>query len=168
MPAPHAPWSRQSDLGTQPMSDEHRRLVEVIDRLHEMNRSGSPRGSLHGVLDELVRAARSQFTQDETRMRSIGYPGLEARRALHRDLDQQLTEIVSACRLAPVPLPPAIFQFLGLWLTANIQRHDTHHDGPRSGSVGKAPRSDPPTRTLHPRSPGRLTSPYRSLSPRRG
>lgn len=118
-------WSDRMSIGNDTLDQDHKALVERLNRFHEVVQGQRGRETLPALFAELRSYTDYHFTTEERLMRLAGYPGLEAHRAMHEGLRQRLMTFESAYQADPdgfAILP--MFDFLADWLMRHILRED--------------------------------------------
>lgn len=116
-------WQDHYLIGHPRIDFEHRIFFDLIASYHESRVAGAPSDKLLRILEEIVLYAKFHFKSEENMMQDLGYPGLEAHRALHLRLTEGLGTKVSAVRLGRHQ-PMDVEAFLVEWFV----NHVTHED----------------------------------------
>lgn len=117
-------WTQRLSVGVAPMDDAHKRLIELMNRLHELCIGGEDKAEIRRALKALGDFTVRHFREEEAYMQSIAFPGLSTHKHIHAKLLAQLGEHVNAFEAHPGPLPNQFFTFLKVWLTAHIMGID--------------------------------------------
>ncbi len=75
-------WSDVLETGIDVIDDQHRRIVEYINELHDARLTGDQQ-KIGGVIDELVDYTVSHFAFEESLMEQAGYPFLAPHKKVH-------------------------------------------------------------------------------------
>jgi len=84
--APLMTWSTALAVGHAEIDDQHRKLIEVANRLNEAMRRGEGRTAIGAVLDELVRYTTFHFEFEESLMKKSNYPDVFRHQGEHKKL----------------------------------------------------------------------------------
>lgn len=106
-------------LKVEPMDAEHRRLIELMNRLQQLylqHASAVDQGKAFAALADFT---QRHFQHEEAYMESVGYPNLAVHRGVHRSLMEKLNEHARQFKQDKV-FTEALFQFLHMWLRAHI------------------------------------------------
>ena len=118
-------WRENMSVGVDAVDDDHRHLVDLLNRLHFLVLAGADRPSVGEVLEELVRYTDYHFDREEKLMEAGNYPGLEEHRACHRDLARRLLEYHKTFEDRPDSFDVAAFyDFLSEWLVVHVLEKD--------------------------------------------
>jgi hemerythrin len=121
-------WDRKYEIGVTRMDDQHRKLIQLMDRLHTESDSHAKREKLLNTLDELGGLTTKHFQEEEQFMASIGYSGLASHHLIHAQLLKTYAEHVAEFRQSSQSkIPSSFFTFLKLWLSAHIMGIDTRY-----------------------------------------
>ncbi len=127
-------WNNNLDIHVKEMNDEHKVLIDLMNRLHDESQAGKPKAVLQKTFLELVNYTRHHFQDEEQYMYSINYPGLPTHRLIHAKLLTQLDEHFEAFKKGDGKVTTAVFDFLKMWLNAHIRGIDIQY-GEHSMSV---------------------------------
>ena len=106
---------RQSDL-------QHKKLVEIINQLHEAMKNGAGQEQLDTVFESLTAYTRIHFADEEQLLEKHGYP-VTNHKALHAHFIEQLQQYQQEFRNG-VLLSLPVMHFLKEWLLTHIQGDD--------------------------------------------
>lgn len=79
-------------LGLPAIDDDHRRLVETVNRIGAEIEEASYALCIE-LFDEIEAAAVEHFRREEEILAGLGYPGLERHRQYHADLVRRVREL---------------------------------------------------------------------------
>ena len=118
-------WTPDLDVGVGEMNDEHKQLIELMNRFHEVAESNAPRADAVKALEELGEFTVKHFRDEEAVMERIGFPGLDPHRRIHKRLLEQLGEHVEKFKQSGQS--GELLMFLKVWLKAHIKGIDTKY-----------------------------------------
>ncbi|KAF1688585.1 bacteriohemerythrin [Pseudoxanthomonas taiwanensis] len=84
-------WQDDLNTGIEVIDDQHRRIVHMINQLHQAQ-TGSSDLVVGEVLDELVDYTLSHFAFEEELMEEAGYPFSAAHRRVHEVFTKRVNE----------------------------------------------------------------------------
>ncbi len=128
-------WSDALATGIAIFDGQHRKLVEMVNRLYAALRAGKSQEVLKSILDELVAYTRTHFGEEERLMQLHRYPELEAHRQAHANLMSRVEDFVTRYQAGSVSLGVDLMSFLKSWLLDHIQKIDRRY-GPFLQSKG--------------------------------
>lgn len=117
-------WTTRLSVGVKPMDEAHKRLIELMNRLHESCAAGDDKAEVRRALKALSDFTVRHFNEEEAYMQSIAFPGLATHKHIHASLIKQLGEHFEAFEAGPGTLSTQFFTFLKVWLTAHIMGID--------------------------------------------
>lgn len=119
-------WTTTMSTGVSELDEEHRRLIEWINRLTAAMKSGNGRQEILEILTFLVRYAEEHFTNEEHCMNRHRCPAAKANRKAHSEFLYMVSEMRDAVErdgptwLSMMQLNAA----LGEWLRSHIMHVD--------------------------------------------
>ena len=117
-------WDSSFMTGLEAVDQQHRRLVELINRFGTAltQASGSSRGHVEAVFSELVDYAKYHFSEEETMMAAVGLDSsyIEFHRAQHAGFIAELFHLRESADPARPESLQAALRFLIHWLVYHI------------------------------------------------
>ena len=117
-------WSDKLSVGDPGIDDEHKTLLELVEKLRNATRSGQGRDEVGQVLDELVSYTVAHFAHEENYMREIDYPDYPQHKAEHERLLAQVRDLQERFRLGSITITVSVSNFLSDWLFYHIAWQD--------------------------------------------
>jgi len=120
-------WTEALSVGVPDLDDDHKTLIDIINRVLAAERDG---GSVKWALGELGAYAKEHFTREEAMMSKAGYPRLDEHRETHRAFNEwlkSLTVVYGSDPSAEYYLAETMREYLSSWLTDHIQEVDTDY-----------------------------------------
>lgn len=130
-------WNETLSVGISQFDAEHKKMIEMINTLHEAMKEGKGREVLGRILEELVAYTRTHFETEEKVMKQNSYPDLAEHQKQHDKLVMEVAKIVKNYHSGNEPLPATVMQFLVDWLTTHINGMDKKY-GPYLKGKGVA------------------------------
>jgi len=127
-------WNDSYSVNVKEMDDQHMKLVEMINQLHDAMKLGKGKEVVGKVLTGLTDYTRRHFTSEENLMRIHGYSGYEAQKKAHDNLISQVADIRKKYSEGSVQSQQVI-SFLKDWLIRHIQGMDQDY-GPHLNGKG--------------------------------
>ena len=118
------PWKEAYSVQIPEIDAQHKRLVEIINRLQDAMLQGQGRTVIDSVLRDLEEYTRYHFTAEEDLMRRHAYPKLLAHEAQHHGLVEKLSRFRADFRAGSITMSVTVMEFLRDWLTHHIMRED--------------------------------------------
>ena len=116
-------WSDNLSVDVKASDDDHKKLVDMLNGLHEGMKSGKGKDVVGKVLDDLVSYTKFHFAREEEFFTKTGYPAVEHKKE-HADLVKQAEALQSRYKSGESALSIETLDFLRDWLTNHIQGTD--------------------------------------------
>jgi len=117
-------WSDDLSVGVQAFDNQHKRLIALINELHDAMAAGKGSTVLGSILSELADYTAYHFKAEEAIFEKYGYPGLGSHRASHDDLTRKVLDFKSQFEAGKAVLSMEIMKFMTDWLTNHILGED--------------------------------------------
>lgn len=117
---PFMEWSEKYELGITKFDDDHKQLVNLLNRTYRSFTDGAKQDEIMMVLDELCDYATYHFSAEEHWMRVNKYPGLPDHIEEHEKFCNRVTEIQKDIHKGRESLSLEVLTFLMNWLTNHI------------------------------------------------
>lgn len=118
------PWKDAYSVSVPEIDAQHRRLVEIINRLQDAMLQGQGRSVIEGVLDDLESYSKSHFVFEEGLLAKHGYPKVATQEVQHRGFMTKLEKFRAEYRGGSITLTVPVMEFLREWLTQHIMQED--------------------------------------------
>lgn len=132
-------WKPEYETGVAVVDEQHRHLVEIINRFDEALQKG--KGSRHAneILNDLTGYTQEHFATEERLMAEAGYPHLKLHQSQHRQLLQKVERFQFEFNAAGRRITAELREFLGYWLVNHILRDDRAFGPSLTGVAAGAP-----------------------------
>jgi hemerythrin len=117
-------WNEQLSVGVPQMDEQHQRLVQLVNQLHDAMGAGQGRDFLHKLLVQLEQYTITHFAAEDQLMQQAGYPDLAPHQAAHEELKRQVAELRQRHAGGESRLTIGVMSFLEKWLTTHIKGTD--------------------------------------------
>ena len=133
-------WSAQYETGDPVIDEQHRNLVEIVNKFEAASRKGKARRILDEILRDLVGYTQEHFTAEEAIMAEAGYDKLKLHKAQHRQLLQKVERFQFEFRSGK-RVSAKMHDFLQYWLMNHIRIDDMAFAAARgtAAAAGDAP-----------------------------
>ncbi|MGA3371228.1 MAG: bacteriohemerythrin [Terracidiphilus sp.] len=136
MGEPFAAWTEELSVGVAALDDDHRKLIAILNELHDGIMAGHKKEVLASVLGHLVDYAKFHFANEEEFFARINYPFAPAHKMEHSNFVNRITNLRERFKSAPVAmLDLELMSFLRNWLVTHIQGSDKQY-GPHLNAKG--------------------------------
>lgn len=127
-------WSQMFSVGVTQFDNEHKKLVDLLNNLHDAMKAGKGNDVIGKTLDGLISYTATHFASEEKLMQQHNYPAFAKHKTEHISLTNQALQIQKDFH-AGKALPSNLLQFLKDWLLKHIGNEDKLY-GPFLNSKG--------------------------------
>ncbi|MDX1487273.1 MAG: bacteriohemerythrin [Acidiferrobacterales bacterium] len=117
-------WSPDLSVGMDFMDADHRKLMELLNELHDLIDPGQLQTAAIDKLDEIIDFAEQHFRLEERLMEESDYEEFEQHRQSHEILLQDIAELRQYLTTGEKSAGPKIMDFLKDWLMHHIAESD--------------------------------------------
>ena len=117
-------WTDNFSVNNLIIDQQHKKLVDLVNQLHDAMKSGKGKEALSSIFDELIRYTKEHFSYEEKLMESKNYPAFISHKKLHSDLTNQVIELKNKFDSGKTSLSIEVQNFLKNWLTNHILDED--------------------------------------------
>ena len=117
-------WSEKYRVGISFADEQHKQLVEIINRLHEALVDRKGRKAVGKVLEDLIRCSRAHFAAEEEVLQGLGYPDVFAHHTEHECLSFAIFEFYQKFMTYELAMTDDALEFLKNWLGEEILDSD--------------------------------------------
>lgn len=128
-------WRDSYSVGVPELDEDHRQLIDIINRVEEAERAGVPVG---WVLTDLAEYAHFHFQQEEDGLKNAGYPRLVEHAKDHEAFVAWLEELAKTYAALPgnATAPTAeVRDYLKSWVITHILGEDMDYKDYLNGSL---------------------------------
>jgi len=120
-------WNEQYSVHVEAMDNQHKRLFELISKLHEAMLTGKGNAELGEVLKGLKEYTTTHFAEEEKYMESFKYSGLVEQKKQHHAFIDKISEYETDLTEKRLGLSIDVLNFLKNWLVHHIQTLDAKY-----------------------------------------
>ena len=131
-------WSPNLSVGVEFMDADHKRMIELINELHEITATRRKEDIL-ATLDELIEVTSGHFQREEHFMRAHDYRWYKLHHRAHEGLLEELAEFRERTAAEDIELGQELTRFLDEWLVSHILESDKHLGGFLEGVAAHPP-----------------------------
>jgi len=117
-------WSDELSVGIEEIDEQHKILVNLLNRLHEAIITKHEADVIKEVLNGLTQYTIIHFAVEESLMRIFDFPGYEAHKRHHEELTKQVIDLKQKIDSGEAEVSMDVLHFLRGWLTNHIMRED--------------------------------------------
>jgi hemerythrin len=120
-------WSSELSVNVKEIDTQHKKLVEMINLLHDSMKSGKGKELMGGILNELVDYTVYHFSTEEKLFQKHGYAEYLQHKKQHDDLTRQVADIKSRFEGGQITITVEVMNFLKDWLNTHIKQSDKRY-----------------------------------------
>jgi hemerythrin-like metal-binding protein len=120
-------WSPDYSVKIKTIDDQHKELVNILNRLFVAVSKREGEKAIAGILDALVSYTQKHFALEERLMRQAEYKDLIPHIAEHKKLLEQLDRLCNKHLVEEKAIYFEMLSFLKTWLKEHIQGVDTKY-----------------------------------------
>lgn len=118
-------WNDKLSVGIPSIDNQHKKLVTMINQLHDGMMNGKGKEVVGPVLKGLIEYTATHFKYEEQLFDKVRYPDAAIHKKEHDDLVRRVVEIQQKYEQSgPGALTIQVMNFLKEWLTHHIQGAD--------------------------------------------
>ena len=117
-------WSPSFSVNVKKYDDQHKKLVAMVNQLHDAMKIGKGSEVLGPILNSLISYTATHFADEEALMRQHGYPDLPKHKSEHDKLAKQVLDLQKQYQTLKSALSTTVMNFLKDWLVNHIQNED--------------------------------------------
>jgi len=129
-------WNDKMSVGVAVIDEEHKKLVGLLNELHDGITTNQAKDKLGRVLDGLISYTATHFAHEERLFAQIHYVDTAAHVKEHQDLVKQVLDVQKRFKAGETgTLSMEVMNFLKRWLVGHIQGSDKKY-GPHLNAKG--------------------------------
>ncbi|MBN2011532.1 hemerythrin family protein [candidate division KSB1 bacterium] len=113
-------WKPEFTVQVNKFDEQHKKLISLINQLHDAMKAGKATSQLSLVLDELDKYTQQHFKEEEMMMERYQYPGLPFQKQAHAIFIKKISEFKNEFQTSGVTATINVMNFLKEWLTRHI------------------------------------------------
>lgn len=117
-------WSEEFLTGIESIDNQHRHLVELVNKFEEASRRGRGSRIMSEILNDLLGYTQEHFAHEERLMVECGFPGLKSHVARHRQLLQKVERFQYDFDTEGRRVTTEVRDFLRYWVRSHILNDD--------------------------------------------
>ncbi len=120
-------WSDKLSVNVDEIDAQHKKLIELINRLNDAWKNDFKREDVRSVFMELIDYTKYHFSSEEKYMEENGYPDLEAHKKQHEKFVKKLQNLQSKCSYNSKEVYTDLLSFLSNWIVVHIMHSDQEY-----------------------------------------
>ncbi|WP_048093592.1 bacteriohemerythrin [Geoglobus acetivorans] len=128
-------WNESFSVNIKEIDEQHKKLVSMINRLHDAMLEGKGKEIMGELLNDMVEYTITHFSTEEKLMEQYNYPGYIKHKAEHEQFVSKVGEFKKKYEDGQLTLTMEVLSFLKSWLTNHILNSDKKY-GPFFNNKG--------------------------------
>lgn len=128
-------WTDKYSVGIAAIDQQHKKLIELINTLHDAMAKGQAKAVLEKILGELVNYCASHFAMEEKLFETHGYPDTADHKEKHQKMTSKVLALQMQFQQGKAMITLDVMDFLQQWLDKHILGTDMKY-GPFLNSKG--------------------------------
>ncbi len=120
-------WNESYSVQIVSMDDQHKKLVAIINELHEHQKQGKSKEVMDKTLKSLVAYTRTHFLAEEKVMEQANYPKLADHKQNHQKLISNVSDYLKKYQAGESITAIGLLKFLHDWLLKHIVQEDMYY-----------------------------------------
>ena len=120
-------WSEDLATGVKEMDLQHRRLINMINRVYDMLNEGQKEEAREFFIKEITSYVEEHFRDEEEFMRSINYPDLEKHKLAHDNFKKVMGSSISKIKEGDWREFRSAIALCWSWLYSHILKFDKRY-----------------------------------------
>ncbi len=120
-------WSDKLSVHVDEIDAQHKKLIDLINRLNEAWKEEFKREDVRSVFMELIDYTKYHFTSEEKYMEQNNYPDLEAHKKQHQKFIDKLNKLQAKCSYNSHEVYTDLLSFLSNWIVVHIMHSDQEY-----------------------------------------
>ncbi|MGJ5814681.1 bacteriohemerythrin [Paludibaculum fermentans] len=131
------PWKEAYSVQVPEIDAQHKRLVEIINRLQDAMLQGKGKTVINSVLVDLEEYTKYHFKFEEELLVRHSYPKILTQEAQHRGFEAKLNKFHQEYTSGSLTMSVTVMDFLRDWLTQHIMQEDRAYTTHMVAAMGK-------------------------------
>ncbi len=120
-------WDHKFSVDVDIFDGHHKKLVSLINQLHDAMKKGKSREVLETILDELISYTKYHFNEEERWMQQRNYPGYHGHKSEHDNFVKTVQEFKEEVNQGNQVISISVMNFLKDWLLSHIMGTDKRY-----------------------------------------
>ncbi len=117
-------WKETYSVNVQEIDGEHKKLIGMINELHEAMKVGKGKTIISSILKKMIDYATTHFGTEEKYMRVFDFPGFAEHKSEHDAFTGKVIDFQKQYNRGSAVLTFEVMDFLHNWLVTHIQGTD--------------------------------------------
>ncbi len=117
-------WTDDFQTGIQSIDDQHRVLVEIVNKFDDNARKGKGSRIMNEILSDLIQYTSEHFSHEEGLLEEAQYNKLKQHKSQHRQLLERVEKLQYDFNNKGIRITKDVREFLKFWLVNHILKED--------------------------------------------
>lgn len=117
-------WTEQFSVGVEEIDNQHKILIDLIDRLYQAAVKRQDKELTAEVLATLIDYTKTHFALEEDLLKLSGYPAFAVHQQEHVRFVQKIADLSSKFQVENRSVTLELIKFLNNWLSGHILNTD--------------------------------------------
>ncbi len=117
-------WSDNFATDIKKIDDQHKCLIDLINRLHDSMKTGKGNAVIESILDDLLNYTVFHFSTEEAYFKQYAYPESILHKKEHDELTEKTKALQASHRDGKLTISIEVMNFLRDWLRNHILQSD--------------------------------------------
>ncbi|MCF6239799.1 MAG: bacteriohemerythrin [Bacteroidales bacterium] len=120
-------WNDLYKLGIEIIDAQHKKLVDLINKLHDAFTEGKAHNITNEIIEEMLNYADYHFQMEEVIFDKHNYPQSDQHKILHNDFFEKANVYKARVAKGEENVHYDLLKYLKEWLTGHIQGEDVKY-----------------------------------------
>lgn len=120
-------WSEQYSVSIPKIDEQHKKLLDLVNKLHGAMASGQGKDALGTILEELIQYTDYHFKTEEAAFSRYGYSEAEVHKEQHQNLLNTANDLQKKYQKGTMLISVETLNFLVEWVTNHILVQDKQY-----------------------------------------
>jgi hemerythrin len=117
-------WSEQLSVKIESIDNEHKKLIEIINKLYTAMSRREGHSVLDAILIELADYTATHFKHEEEALQKYNFPGFSGHKKQHEEFVSKVVDTKKKYEEGAIMLTVPIVDFLNSWVQNHIMKMD--------------------------------------------
>lgn len=117
-------WAQDMVIDNGPIDEDHKRLVDLVNRLHDATSQGLGKEVVGDILTDLIGYTADHLRKEEESMAQAGFPNLDHHKIGHQAFVDNLCKLKKRYEEGSISVAAQLSTILRDWLSLHIRRSD--------------------------------------------
>ena len=121
------PWTEVYSVKNEEIDNQHKRLINMLNKLYNAYMEKAPYNKLKEIIDELVEYTDYHFSTEEKLFKEKGFKQAESHIEQHENFKKQVIQFQEDFAAKKTTLNMKLITFLGDWIRKHILGSDQEY-----------------------------------------